>query len=65
MAWIRQRYKVPAKRGGRVKYRETGQLGTITSASPSAPYIRIRLDGEKHSSVYHPTWQLKYLEDEK
>ncbi|AHH20800.1 hypothetical protein NONO_c60240 [Nocardia nova SH22a] len=24
--------------------------------------LRIRLDGEKHSAPYHPTWELEYLE---
>ncbi len=63
MQYIRDRYKVPAKRGGRIKYTgsQSGQprMGTITSASRG--YLNIRLDGHNHSMPYHPTWKLEYL----
>jgi hypothetical protein len=26
-------------------------------------YLRIRLDGENHAGVYHPTWELEFLPD--
>lgn len=62
MDYIRQRYGVPAKRGGRVRY--TGgrrpRFGTITSASGG--HLMIRLDGSKFSEPYHPTWELEYLD---
>ena len=65
--WIRDHYGVPAKRGGRVEYLPwegstdaPGRCGTITGAS--GPHLLIRLDGERHSRPYHPTWQLKYLD---
>ena len=32
--------------------------GTITGADGG--YLRIRLDGEKHSKRYHPTWNIQY-----
>jgi hypothetical protein len=56
MAWIRRNYGVPALRGGRVKFK--GKLGTIVGSS--GPYLRVRLDGEKLSRVYHPTWKMEY-----
>lgn len=62
MDWIRNTYGVPAKRGVRVEY--TGgkepALGTITG--DNGGHLLIRLDGQKHSNPYHPTWKLRYLE---
>lgn len=62
--WIRKNYGVPAKIGGRVEY--TGgripQLGTITGAMGG--HIRIKLDGDFGSNLYHPTWKLRYLDDD-
>lgn len=67
MDWIRSHYGVPAKRGGRVEYTScegskdaAGKLGIITGTR--GPYLLVRLDGYKHSSSYHPTWQLRYLD---
>ena len=57
MDYIRNYYKVPAKRFGKVQYK--GQNGVITGASGG--HLRIRLDGEKKSKLYHPTWEIKYL----
>ena len=58
---IRDRYGVPAKRGGRVRY--TGgpepQMGMIVAAR--GHYLRIRLDGEKRAGNYHPMWRIEYL----
>jgi hypothetical protein len=50
--YIRWRYNVPAKRGGRVTYR--GQAGTITAAGP---HLHIRLDEREYKSsrvIVHP-----------
>ena len=62
--WIRQQYSVPAKRGGRVEYtgdrRRGAQFGTITGALGG--HLRIRLEGQKNSLSYHPTWKLRYLD---
>lgn len=65
--WIRSYYGVPAKRGGRVEYTpckgsqaKPGKLGTITGAR--GPHLLIRLDDEKASHPYHPTWELRYLD---
>ena len=56
MDYIRLVYGVPAKRGKRVKYCNT--FGIITGADGG--YLRIRLDGEKRSKRYHPTWCIDY-----
>ena len=63
MDYIRTTYGVPAKRGGRVEY--TGRLGGAKllgkiSGSRSG-YLRIRLDGERFSLNFHPTWKMRYL----
>ena len=34
--------------------------GTITGSDGA--HLRIRLDGNKHSYVFHPTWKIEYLE---
>ena len=64
MEWVRKTYGVPAKRGVRVEY--TGeispQIGTITSAKDG--YIRVRMDGDNYSGIYHPTWEMRYLSAE-
>ena len=66
MDWIRSHYGVPAKLGGRVEYtRSEGStdapaMGTITGTD--GQYLKVRLDGEKHTLPYHPTWQLRYLD---
>lgn len=61
MEWIRRNYRVPAKRGGRVEYTggDTPKHGTIVSGSHR---LRIRLDGEERTGLYHPTWKLRYLD---
>lgn len=63
LSYIRKRYKVPARRGGRVIYsggkKPVG--GRITSASGT--YVAIVLDGESKPKLFHPTWKLKYLAD--
>ena len=60
---IRKRYKVPAKRGRRVEYmaRSDGELmqGTITGSHGF--YLRVLLDGNKKSCLFHPTYNLEYL----
>lgn len=58
IAYIRKRYGVPAKRGGRVLF--DGKPGVITGTS--AARLRIRLDGEKRSEIYHPTWLIAYTD---
>lgn len=61
LAYIRDYYGVPAKRGGRVLYTGCGQeeYGTIKSANGA--HLNILLDGHKHVNPFHPTWKLEYL----
>ena len=64
MQWIRDNYAVPAKRGMAVTYSpcegssDRARRGVITGARGN--HLRIRLDGDKRSSIYHPTWQIQY-----
>ncbi|MFB6392585.1 hypothetical protein [Polymorphospora lycopeni] len=56
MQYIRNYYGVPAKRGMRVV--ADGKPGVITGTIAAS--LRIRLDGEKHSAPWHPTWRIEY-----
>lgn len=58
--YVRWKYGVPAKRGMRV--RADGKLGTITNGD--GQYIRVRIDGEKQSGSWHPTWNMEYEPEE-
>lgn len=55
--YIRTRYGVPAKKGGKVIF--NGRPGVITGYRDA--YLLIRLDGEKHSMPCHPMWRIEYL----
>ena len=57
-AYIRRAYGVPAKRGARVTIE--GRPGTVTSARSG--HVRVRMDGEKYSRPYHPTWNVSWSE---
>jgi len=61
IAFIRKTYGVPAKVGARVEYCSTAgpRKGTITGTRYAT--LRIRLDGEKRSGLYHPKWNIRYL----
>lgn len=60
MAFIRRTYRVPAKRGARIRYTDdVSKLGTITSAKGS--YLRVLFDGEKNTRILHPTWNVEFL----
>jgi hypothetical protein len=59
MEYIRKAYGVKAYRLGRVRVMGS-MLGTITGATNSG-HLRIRIDGEKSSRKYHPTWEIEYL----
>lgn len=58
MKYIRDYYKVPAKRGMTII--ANGKRGVITSAN--GPHLMVRIDGAKHSFPYHPTWNMEYIE---
>jgi hypothetical protein len=61
LEYIRMYYGVQAKRGDRVEYTGDGtpKLGTISGARGA--HLRIRLDGERRTGLYHPTWEIRYL----
>jgi len=67
MQYIRKTYGVPAKRGGRVAYIDNNPngdgdikiMGTITGSRDA--HLRIRLDGDRFSRNYHPTYNIEYL----
>ena len=59
MEYIRKYYKVPARKGGKIKYK--GKIGKIIGAHNS--YLKIKLDGEKRPGFFHPTYEIEYLED--
>ena len=62
MEYIRDTYGVPAKRGGRVEYRGGAEIQTGTITGSDGHYLRIRIDGEKHSGNYHPAWAMRFLD---
>jgi len=68
MAYIRHQYKVPAKRGARVEYmssaRDGSELMQGTIVGSTGAYLRVRLDGNKHSGRFHPTWNIVYLTEQ-
>lgn len=55
-AYVRDTYKVPAKRGMRVV--ADGKPGVI--AGFAGAYLRIRIGGEKRTGLWHPTWRIEY-----
>lgn len=65
LEYIRTSYNVPANRGQRVRYsgdkgpKASAREGVITGAHGA--HIRIRMDGDSFSNIYHPTWELEYL----
>lgn len=61
LPYIRDTYRVPARRGARIRY--TGEPkpheGVIVGAQDA--WIRVRFDGAKHIDSLHPTWEVAYL----
>ena len=57
LEYIRNYYGVPAKRGMKVKF---FNKSSIIVGSRGA-YLKIRLDGERDSKPYHPTYELEYV----
>ena len=59
MAYIRDYYGVPAKRGGRVVFND--KPGVIVGSR--SQYLRIRLDSDPSTQrprTVHPTWRMEY-----
>lgn len=62
MDYIRRAYGVPAKRGMRLRFKDSiggDREGTIVGSR--AQYLRVRLDGENWTRMVHPTWPIEYL----
>ena len=57
MEYIRKRYGVPAKRGGRIRYYGC-DIGTIVAAQHGR--LRVRFDGQQRIARLHPTWEVEY-----
>jgi hypothetical protein len=51
LEYVRNYYRVPAKKGKIVSY--NGKLGVITGAS--GPHVKVKFKGEKHTWSYHPS----------
>jgi len=65
MKYIRQHYKVPAKRGGHVQLTPDFNDGPIQEGvivGSRGPYLRVRINGQKEIGTYHPRWNIKYLD---
>jgi len=60
MDYIRKHYNVPAKVGMRVKT-EKG-IGYIVGSATGGD-LRVRLNGETKSRLFHPTYKIEYIED--
>ena len=61
LAYVREAYGVPARRGGEVRYCE--RRGVILSGQNGR--LRVRLNGEKRTVILHPTWNVEYMGPEK
>lgn len=61
--YIRETYKVPAKRGMKVQYRDAqGELHDGVITSTRGAYLMIRMTPLKHPRPYHPTYCLDYFD---
>lgn len=53
--YVRRYYRVDYKRGDRLVV--DGQPGKLVSFP--GQYLGVRFDGEKHTSICHPTWHVE------
>jgi len=56
LKYIREHYRVPAKKGMVVLAQ--GEKGIIQGSSRA--YLRIKLDGQSYVGLWHPTWEIIY-----
>jgi hypothetical protein len=69
MAYIREQYQVPAKRGMRTRFKwplegilsRGGKLHDGTIVAARGEHIRVRFDGVPGIFTIHPTWEVEYL----
>jgi hypothetical protein len=67
LQYIRDCYKVPAKRGGKILF--TGNDGEDAPGEPIEgvivgarnAYLRVRLGSSNRVVTLHPTWMVEYL----
>jgi hypothetical protein len=63
MFFIREKYRVPAKRGARIRFSPPScraSEGTIVASA--GQYLRVRFDGTPWMiQTLHPTWCVEYL----
>lgn len=64
MQYIRETYKVPAKRGARVRYTGDGHASLGTVLGSHGARLRVQIDGEPAARTFHPTWEIEYLDAE-
>jgi hypothetical protein len=63
MAYIRLRYKVPAKRGAKVRVFWWLEPEDATIVGSRDALLRVRLDREPRVVLFaHPTWKIEYLD---
>lgn len=64
MKYIRDYYRVNAKRGGRVRYANRCGFGDPREGEikgARGAYLRILLDGDRTAKTFHPTFDIEYL----
>ena len=61
MAYIRNYYGVPAKRGGRIRYTGENPPKLATIVASRGQYLKVRFDGASMAVQLHPTWAVEYV----
>lgn len=59
-AYIRRHYGVAPRVGQRITM--NGKPGTIIRPRGDPAHLRVRFDGQRHTSNVHPTWEVSYAE---
>jgi hypothetical protein len=62
LEYIRKSYGVPAWRGARIEYTGNGRAEPGTISGARGAYLRIRFDSGRKLGLYHPTWEIRYLD---
>lgn len=62
--WLGQQYGKPIRVGGRVRYTGGRHARDGSIVSVEGARLRIKLDGDDYVGLYHPTWEIEYLEGE-
>jgi hypothetical protein len=60
LAYVRSRYGVPAKRGGRIYI--GGKMATIVGSRDGRLRVRLEEDADKRIVTAHPTWNIRYAD---